>query len=126
MRLTYYELKLNIPLYHHRSLVTSLEQFGVDMWYHHYERRSAQRMGNHISDTMHKELINFLKTDNSPISVMVDGATDASQNHYMCIFLQTIYDNKPKVMFYRNPQLGSDETAEGLLKTMKDVFAKDG
>ena len=44
---------------------------------------------------------------------------------YMCIFLQT-YDNKPKVMFYRNPQLGSDETAEGLLKTMKDVFAKDG
>ena len=126
MRLTYYELKLNIPIYHHKSLVTLLEQFGVDMGYHHYERRSAQRMGNHISDTMHKEFINFLKTDNSPISVMVDGATDASQNHYMCIFLQTIYENKPRVMFYRNPQLGSDETAEGLLKTMKDVFAKDG
>ena len=61
MRLTYYELKLNIPIYHHKSLVTLLEQFGVDMGYHHYERRSAQRMGNHISDIMHKEFINFLK-----------------------------------------------------------------
>ena len=96
------------------------------MGFHHYERRSAQRMANHISDTMHKEFVTFLKTDRSPIAIMVDGATDKSQNHYLCIFLQTLYQDKPKVVFYRNPQIGSDESANGLLKIMKDVFELDG
>ena len=49
MRIVYFELKLNIPLYHHQLLVELIEELGSPMGYHHFERRSAQRMGDHIS-----------------------------------------------------------------------------
>ena len=81
---------------------------------------------DHISDQMHLELMKFLKADTSPLAIVVDGATDPSQNHYLCIYIQTLHQNKPKVFFYSVPQLGSQETADGLKEAMETVFEKDG
>ena len=83
-------------------------------------------MGDHISEQMHAELLNFLKSDDSQIAIIVDGATDKSQNHFLCIFIQTLRLNRPRVFFHRVPLLGSNESADGLLLRMKDVFEKDG
>ena len=126
MKVVYHELKLNIPIYHHPTLVNLMESLGVNLGYHHYDTRGAWRMADHISDQMHLELMKFLKADTSPLAIVVDGATDPSQNHYLCIYIQTLHQNKPKVFFYRVPQLGSQETADGLKEAMETVFEKDG
>ena len=83
-------------------------------------------MGDHIFEQMHTELLNFLKSDDSPIAMIVDRATGKSQNHFLCIFIQTLHLNRPRVFLYRVPLLGSNESADGLLLRMKDVFEKDG
>ena len=126
MRVLYFELKQNIPLYHHQLFVELIEKLGTPMGYHHFKRRSAQRMGDHISDQIYAELLNFLKSDDSQIAITVDGARDKSQDHFLCIFIQTLRLNRPRVFFYRVPLLGSNESADGLLLRMKDVFQKDG
>ena len=46
MRVLYFELKQNIPLYHHQLFVELIEKLGTPMGYHHFERRSAQFMGD--------------------------------------------------------------------------------
>ena len=101
MKVVYHELKLNIPIYHHPTLVNLMESLGANLGYHHYDTRGAWRMADHISDQMHLELMKFLKADTSPLAIVVDGATDPSQNHYLCIYIQTLHQNKPKVFFYR-------------------------
>ena len=126
MKLVYHEVKLNIPIYHHPTLVNLMESLGVNLGYHHYDTRGAWRMAEHISDQMHLEFIKFLKADTSPLAIVVDSATDPSQNHYLCIYIQTLHQNKPKVFLYRVPQLGSQETAAGLQGTMEAVFKTDG
>ena len=95
MRVLYFELKQNIPLYHHQLFVELIEKLGTPMGYHHFERRSAQRMGDHISEQMHAELLNFLKSDDSPIVIIIYEATDKSRNHFLCIIIQTLHLNRP-------------------------------
>ena len=126
MKVVYFELKVNIPIYHHRKLITLLESLGVNMGFHHYDTRGAWRIADHITDQMHLELLKFLKADTSPLSLVVDSATDPSQNHFLCVFIQTLHQDKPKVFMYRVPGLGSDETAAGLMQSLEDVFEEDG
>ena len=61
MRVVYFELKLNIPLYHHQSFVELIMKLGTPMGYHHFERRSAQRMGDHIFEQMLLSLLLYGK-----------------------------------------------------------------
>ena len=60
-RLIYAEVKLNIPLYHHTDLVKLFKMANVNMGFHHYERRSAQRIVDHISFEMRTDLIKGIK-----------------------------------------------------------------
>ena len=69
MEVVYFELKVNIPIYHHRKLITLLESSGVNMGFHHYDTRGAWRIADHITDQMHLELLKFLKADTSPLSL---------------------------------------------------------
>ena len=86
MKVVYFELKVNIPIYHHPKLVNLMESLGVNLGYHHYDTRGAGRIADHITNQMHLELLRFLKADTSPLSIVVDGATDPSQNHFLCVF----------------------------------------
>ena len=96
------------------------------MGFHHYDTRGAWCIADHITDQMHLELLKFLKADTSPLSLVVDSATDPSQNNFLCVFIQTLHQDKPKVFMYRVPGLGSDETAAGLMQSLEDVFEEHG
>ena len=100
-RLVYVEVKLNFPLFHHTELVKLFQMANVNMGFHHYECRSAQRIVDHITSEMRKDLIKGIKNFPAPVSIITDGATDSTQNHYLVVLLQIIEDNQPKVVFYR-------------------------
>ena len=80
-RLIYTEVKLNIPLYHHTDLIKLFKMANVNIGFHHYERRSAQRIVDHISFEMRTDLIKGIKHSPAPVSILTDGATDQTQNH---------------------------------------------
>ena len=124
-RLVFAEVTLNIPLASHPKLVDLMQQNGADMGYHHYDRRSTQRIVDFISNSMHRELLKTLNENSPDVSIILDGSTDPRQNHYLIVFLQAVEEYKPVVYFYRLIPLSMDETAEGLLKTLQESFEED-
>ena len=124
-RLVFAEVMLNIPLASHPKLVDLMQQNGADMGYHHYDRRSTQRIVDFISNSMHRELLKTLNENSPDVSIILDGSTDPRQNHYLIVFLQAVEEYKPVVYFYRLIPLSMDETAEGLLKTLQESFEED-
>ena len=60
-RLVYVEVKLNFPLFHHTELVKLLQMANVNMGFHHYECRSAQRIVDHITSEMCRGFIKGIK-----------------------------------------------------------------
>ena len=71
----------------------------VDMGFRHYERRSAQRIVDHIITEMQKDLMKGIKNNPAPVSIITDGVTDNTQNQYLVVLPQIIEDNQPKVVF---------------------------
>lgn len=125
MKLVYTEVMINVPLYRHRTLVSVVKDMGLNLGYHHYERMSATRMKELISNVMGNDLLKQVKETNGPWAVITDGSTDASSRHYLVVLLQGIENNIPRVYFYRCIHLGEDESAEGLTKALTDAFEED-
>jgi len=96
------------------------------MGYHHYERRSATRMMIFISDEMHKTFIRAVCEKSLPISIIIDAATDASQNHYLIILFQHLENEIPVIYFYTLVKLTADESAAGLFRSIQEQFDVDG
>ena len=84
-RIVYAEVKLNIPLMHHRDIVQLIHSSGGSVGYHHFERTSALKMATLISETFHQQLIDYILQSDSPWSIICDAATDPRQNHYICL-----------------------------------------
>ena len=125
-RIVYTEVKMNIPLMGHRDIVQLIHLSGGSIGYNHYERTSALRMAELISETFHQQLTDYILQSDSPWSIICDGASDPRQNHYLTVLLQGIEHNLPKVYFYRLILIGSDETAEGLMQLLINAFEDDG
>ena len=123
------EAKLNIPLDSHHSIVDLLRECGVDIGYHHYERTSATRMTEFLSDQMHKILIsNFILNRNMrtmPVSIIIDESADSNGRYYMVVYFQTIDNDVPIVYFYRLIEITSDETSQGYFDVLKKTLEEN-
>lgn len=124
IRTVYTEMKNNIALDIHASLVSLQKMNGIDMGIHHYERTSATRMVTVIADEMRKTLVTYIKQTNFPISVLVDTTTDPSVVNYLSIFLRTMENGLPRCYFYRLVRVNS-EKAQDLKELMLETFKKD-
>jgi len=102
---------MNIPFDSHQHIVGLQKLNGIELGFHHYERRSAVRMVESISSTMKMALLQHIKTSESTMSIIVDTSTDASQNNYLIVYIQTLESQYPRIYFYRLIRLQS-ETAE--------------
>ena len=58
----------------------------------------------------------------APVSIIKDGATDETQNHFIAVLLQIIENNQPKVIFYRLLENTDGEGAEDLKKLLVKAF----
>lgn len=125
IRTVYTEVKLNIPFDSHKDLVTTQKKNGINLGVHHYERTSATRAVEVISDSMHDTLVNYIKSNNYPLSIISDTATDPSQKNYLIIYLRTIENDFPRTFFY-SLLLVSSEKAVDLLDIINKQLQKDG
>ena len=83
-------------------------------------------MARFMSQSIHTNLIKYLQTYDGPISVMLDGSTDRSQNHYLTVYLQALEQERTAVVhFYKLFSIGTIGTAEELLKALIEEFEKD-
>ncbi len=127
-RMVYAEQLLNIPFSSHATMVKLTELNGAIESHHHYEARGAQRILLFISNHMHDTLIGDLKSrrGHDPISLILDGSTDASNNHYIICFFQLLENNFPVIHFYKLIPLEDDETAKGIFAAIKNQWDVDG
>ena len=125
MRTVYAEVKLNAPLNDHEEFVLLQKLNGLQLGSHHYERTSATRMMETISQKMHYILIEYIKKQQTPFSIVVDTATDGGNKNYFFIFLRALENYSPVYYFYRSLHVKS-ERAEALFQLLVDAFQEDG
>lgn len=125
-RTVFVEIKKNIPLSIHSSLVALQELHGVNLGVHHYERSGATAIMESMSEYMHKQLVNHMYYNNLPFSIIIDGSTDITNNHYLIIYFQILENNIPIVCFYKLVETTSDVTAKGFFGSIKQaLYAED-
>ena len=135
MRTVYAEVKINIPFYSHPKFVELQRMNGIDLGRHHHDNNAAKRMCVFISDEMHKELINHLKTVDSPFSLIVDTSTDYAGNHFLIVLIRAfefdknaeneITAERPVVYFYRLIEMGHSEDAQTMLNLIDTALEDD-
>ena len=97
----------------------------VDMGFRHYERRSAQRIVDLITTKMWKHLIKGIENNPAPVSIIMDGVTDNTQNQYLVVLPNIIEDNQPKVVFYKLFEIKEGECADDLKDLLVKAFVRD-
>lgn len=125
MRTVYMEIKKNIPFDSHLSLVLLQEINGIDMGFHHREKCGATSMMELISSSMHQRLLKHMLSEQLPFSIIVDGSSDISDNHYLSIYFQILEKNVPVVVFYKLVELSSDVTAQGIYTSVKTALQNE-
>lgn len=125
MRTVFIEVKKNIPFESHTSIVLlqSLNEVGMD--YHHHGKCGATSMMETISSSMHKLLLNYMLSENLPFSIIVDGSSDITDNHYLSIYFQILDNNVPAIVFYKLVELSVDVTGEGIYKSVRDALQSE-
>jgi hypothetical protein len=125
MKTVYAEVRMNTPFMYHPFQVELLRHHGVDVGYHHYDRRGAVRMVQVISTEMHETLLKTLLKKKYPCSLIVDTSTSIGLYHYLTVLIQTLEEERPVVYFYRLIEAGYDSTASGLLSLLKYSLLKE-
>ena len=126
LRTVYTEIIANVPFYQHPKIVELQKINGVPLGYHHYDPHGATRMMELILREMHARLLQKIKSNNDPISIILDGSTSTDMFHFLSVLVQTLENERPIVYLYRLVELGVDETAVGLKNALIQVFQKDG
>ncbi len=120
-------LRSNIALFKMPEMITFQETVsGVSFGKHHRDRVSAMRMAHSISTFMHRNLLKYLAiTYDGPLAIIVDGTTDRTMHHQFCIIVRAMEDGRPMDYFYSAVDLGSDQTAEGHMTAIDELFQQD-
>ena len=104
-----------------------MESRGVDMGTRCHSEWIASSMTKLIYETMNTIMLDNLRHNESPLSLIVDGGSDSASNSYTTVFFQYVDgQNQVKVLFYRAIMLESHEgTAEGQTQKLLDTFRDD-
>ena len=74
---------------------------------------------------MHNRLLDHIRSSPYPISIIVDGSTDISNNHLLAILIQTLEDEMPMNYYYALVKLQTDESAESQTQALIDKLTTD-
>ena len=122
-RTVYTMVRANIPFESIKHLVNLQEIHGVDLGKLYQTNKGVHEMTLTISEVMKNKLIDFLKKNNNPLSLIIDAAE--AGYHYLSVMIQTIENNGPIVYFYELIKLTSDESGQGLYNSLIDQLTKD-
>uniref|UniRef100_A0A914PE97 DUF4371 domain-containing protein n=1 Tax=Panagrolaimus davidi TaxID=227884 RepID=A0A914PE97_9BILA len=124
-RLVYTETMANIPFIKHPEMVSLMKMNKVDVGSLHFSKYSSQKIQESIAKTLHNDLVNYLKSQSPPISIILDTSTDSNGRNILLLYLRVFFNNYPHVYFYRAVQLQS-EKAEAIMQKLKEIFNNDG
>ena len=88
MKTAFSSVKHYFSLKSHTGLVELQESNGVDMGRSCRTGYHAGRMIQAISNMYKKELLEIIKSTTKPVSIILDGSSDKSKDHYMSILFQ--------------------------------------
>ena len=125
LRTVYCESKVNLAFASHGSFLKLQRLNGVELGQHYYHDKNAQKITAFFSQQMHENLLEHLRTENPPVSLMCDESTDQSEHNYMIMLLQAPEKNRPMIYFYRLARTTSDLSAHGLTDLILSQFEKD-
>lgn len=83
------------------------------MGFHHFSRKSATTMVEVMSNLMHENLLKHLISKNSPVTIILDGATDQTKTHKMIVYFLAVEDYTPVMYFYKLIECSLDQSANG-------------
>ena len=126
MRTVYCEAIENFSFMSHEVLVQLQRLNGVDLGKHFHGYMYAQEITAFYSNTMHKNLILYLKSTTPPVTIMIDECSDKSDHNYLVVLLQAPERNRPVVYFYALLRTTSDLSGDGLATLIKDKLEYDG
>ena len=109
------------------NFTSLMESRGLDMGTRCQSDWVASSMTKLIYETMNDQMLENLRHNESPLSLIVDGGSDSAHNSYTTIFFQYVDGfNQVKVLFYRSIMLESHEgTAEAQTQKILDTFRED-
>lgn len=125
VRTVFLEVKRNIPFDSHNSIIRLEEVHGINMGYHHREKSGVTTIMESISSNMHKLLLKHMLSKNLPFSIIVDGASDISDFHYLCIYFQILDQNVPVIVFYKLVELSVDVIGAGIYRNVRDAIQSE-
>jgi len=125
IRTVYAEIKINLPFAAHSTVVELQKLNGVELGNHHFDRNSATRISENISQKMHQILLQHFKTKHYPMSIILDTSSDFANKNYMLVYFRSIEQNYPTIYFYRCLYVPL-ETAESLFNTLRNALVEDG
>lgn len=124
-RTVFVELKKNIPFEAHSAIVDLQIANGINMGYHHFSRKSATAITEVMSSFMHETLLNSFISNNSPVTIILDGATDTSSRHNILVYFLAIEDFTPMLYYYKLIECSTNQSASGLFDALKTSFSNE-
>ncbi len=124
LRTVYEEVKNNIAFNRHPDQIALQEINGVNCGIFHKSRTSAKEMTMSMSEVLHLKLLEMLKKQKIPISIIVDTSTDSMGRNLLMIYLRVFYSNWPHVFYYKTLHIKS-EAAEAMFQDILKQLRKD-
>lgn len=77
-----------------------------------------------MSNLMHETLLKSLLSNNSPVTIILDGGTDDSRRHSVIVYFLAIEDYTPIMYFFKLVECSIDQSANGMFEALKTSFSQ--
>ena len=82
-KICFSELKIGTSFESHPQLAIMLKEMGIHIGKQCFSPEAAKAIARSISQTMNDRLIQKLKEEDAPLSLILDGSTSHKQKHYL-------------------------------------------
>lgn len=121
-RTVYGAIRMNLPFGSFGRLVELQKANGVELGSFFANDKGASKLMGVIYERMREILIEYLKKNEKPLSLLIDTSTAGKQ--FMSVLIQTLENDRPVVYFYDLIELNS-ETGLSMYSALYNKFQKD-
>ncbi|VDK53979.1 unnamed protein product, partial [Cylicostephanus goldi] len=126
--IAYTAAKMYLPPYQFPTLCKVISEMGVDIGKRHHTREGFVRMTSFIANNMRQTLINYIRVNQSPFSLLADTTTDPDSKQVLLLFVRfpDRISLHPTTHFLEAIELKESETAQYLFDVIYSYFERSG
>ena len=119
-------VQIHIPFNSFPKLTGLLTYFKASIGNLYQNKNGMANIVKSIGDSMHSQLISFLKAKDLELSIAVDSSTDISVEDHLTVELQLVdTDFRVYSFLYRYVKIGVDKRGVALMEKLKEAFIRD-